>query len=93
MSNIGGDLLALGLHFIIGLIVLFMLEAFLIDALDNCIGKIRTRQVARIVPDEVDSDVENEDKRVGENSQELSVKVHRFRKVYYTLFGKPFTAV
>jgi len=93
LENMGGDLLALGLHFFFGLFVVFIFESFLLEALDSCIGRIRTRQVARVIPEDVDSDVENEDKRVGDAPQEFSVKVHRFRKVYYTLFGKPFTAV
>ena len=91
-DNIGGNVLALGIHFFAGIFLLFVLEGFLIDLLSSCISKIRTRQVPRIPADEVDSDVEAEDKRVGE-AKDLSVKVHKFRKVYTTLFGKPFTAV
>ena len=94
MENIGGDVLALCVHLVADLLLVLFFEGFFVTAMDRCVGRIRTRQVRRVEPEDVDSDVDRADKELEDSaSRSYPVRVHQFRKVYYKLCGKPFPAV
>lgn len=81
VENIGGDLLALGLHLVIGLTIVFVVESF-----SGCIAKTRKpkpNQEERHSTVELDEDVETEEQRVSKlEPKDCLIKVDGLRKVY-----------
>ena len=90
LNNIGGDLLALVLHFIVGMFVVTCIEAF-----SGCFASIKKVQVNTFerqnsIP--LDNDVIEEEKRVAKiDSETCLIKVDSLRKVYPNGFMKPQT--
>jgi hypothetical protein len=95
LSLIGGDMLALGLHFIVWTIVLFVIESGWLDWLSSLIFLLPKNTMSRnplTRPSEVDSDVKFEEERaVTDNIK--PVVVSQFRRIYPSLFRKPCLAV
>jgi ATP-binding cassette, subfamily A (ABC1), member 3 len=96
ISLLGGNVLALCLHCVVWLLVLFLIEfgAFKwVNKIINVLGKNRiTAKTDRELA--LDEDVKEEEERVSTmNPAELKVRVHKFRKVYPGLFRKAVQAV
>jgi ABC-type multidrug transport system fused ATPase/permease subunit len=96
ITLLGGNVLALCLHFTVWLIVLLLIELGAFNCFNkfiNVLGKNRipaktSQQLA------LDEDVIEEEERVAQmDPSQLKVRVHKFRKIYPSLFRKPILAV
>ena len=89
----GGDLLLLGCHFVFWTAILILIEAGGFRCLRNY--TCRKKDIPKPATDLIlDEDVLEEEKRVEETPPNMmNVRVNKFRKVYTTIFGKPFKAV
>lgn len=96
ITIIGGNVLVLCLHFLFWSLLLILIEYGAFSWVNNLISvmgknKIPAKDDAALALDE---DVIEEDKRVeATNSSDMKVRVHRFRKIYPSLFRKPILAV
>ncbi len=93
MLNMGGDAIALVIHFFLWSLVLLIIE----QGAFNCLRSYTCNKRNIPIPQddiELDDDVLAEQERVEKATpDEMNIRVNRFRKVYTTLFGKPFLAV
>lgn len=96
ITLMGGDVLALCIHFVFWSLVLIFIENGAFSWIKNLISympknNIPAKEDAALALDE---DVIQEDLRVeATNSSDMKVRVHRFRKIYPSLFRKPILGV
>jgi ATP-binding cassette subfamily A (ABC1) protein 3 len=92
LNNIGGDLLALGLHCVIGLTLIIIVESF-----PGCIAKTRkpkVNQEERQGVIDLDEDVTAEEERVSKiEPKDCLIKVDGLKKVYKQGYGKSTVAI
>ena len=89
----GGDIVALAIHFVVWTSILILIEVGAINWIWNALicnkDAIKPRDNL-----DLDEDVLNEERRVEETSKDqMKVRVNKFRKVYNTGFSKPYCAV
>jgi len=90
-ENIGGDMFILGMHFIVGILGIFILEMGLLNLLARCSFRGSQKPIEQT---EIDEDVLAEEKRVSSiKGSDTLVRVSNFRKEYKSFFGKPVVAV
>jgi len=93
LKNIGGDLLALALHFVFWIPMLFVLESYVIHKLKEFQQK-HGRKLAPKEQMQLEEDVAEEARRVENSSpSQFKIRVSNFRKVYSSMLSKPFCAV
>jgi ATP-binding cassette subfamily A (ABC1) protein 3 len=81
--NMGGDILALGVHFIFWTIILIIIESSNCSSCKRCPDKLKKNQVPYNKDLNLDEDVIEEEQRVASISPEgMRVRVNGFRKVY-----------
>lgn len=90
INNMGGDLLILGVHFVFWTLVLCIIELGAFNCLKDYTFK--KKEIPKPREDiELDEDVLEEENRVASTDKsKMNIRVSKFRKVYTTLFGKPF---
>jgi ATP-binding cassette subfamily A (ABC1) protein 3 len=94
VTLMGGNVLALCLHFVFGLLIVFFVELGAFNWIGRVVGILPKN---RIEPksDEalaLDEDVVEEEQRV-EKNKDLRVRVSKFRKIYPAVVRKPVLAV
>lgn len=93
LQNMGGDILISCVHFSLWTILLIIIET----GIFRCLTKFsfRNQHVEPYYKDiMIDDTVREEEDRVKKTSpKKMNVRVQDFRKVYSTLFGKPYLAV
>ena len=94
ITLVGGDILVICLHFIVWMLVLVLIELGFFNwtgRLASALGKNKIQPKDDRTLD-LDDDVIEEERRV-QASADMKVRVHRFRKIYPSLFSKPVLAV
>ena len=90
--DLGGDILVMMLHFIVWSFVLVLIELGAFDFFGKCLLLLKKNRIPPKEHLDLDEDVLEEEDRVGKDRNAL-VRVHKFRKVYPSLFRKPHLAV
>ena len=94
LSLMGGDLLALGLHFVFWLLVLILIELGAFNFLSSSLLLLKKNRLPPRIDLLQDEDVLAEEHRVLTlDNSHFQVKVQGLRKVYPSLFRKPALAV
>lgn len=93
LENIGGDMIALGVHAVFWTLVLIMIEAGLFKWWDWLPVALPKNRVPPLPSLQLDDDVLAEEELVKNSQDPLPVKVDRFRKIYPSVFRKPVVAV
>jgi len=88
-NNVGGDLIALGIHFAFGLLVIFIVEMGPWNNMRSG-GSVKSKNV----DEDVDDDVKAEEERVNKlKPADALIRINNLRKVYRTGFRKATVAI
>jgi len=95
LSLMGGDMLALGVHFFAWTFLLLLIEGGCFNWVHSLLfllpkNRIEKREYAE---GEIDTDVIEEEKRVKESGEDMPVVLSNFRRIYPSLFRRPVLAV